>query len=131
MKVLIIGGYQMLVTDGSAYWALAATLRADGHEVRARECAEDWLCAGPRAKVAAERKTTASGVPADLIALYDKLRNQKGGVGAAALRRRECGGCGLAINPADMATIAAAPQDEVLRCEECSRILVRTPESGL
>ena len=84
-----------------------------------------------RAKVAAERKTTASGVPADLIALYDKLRNQKGGVGAAALRRRECGGCGLAINPADMATIAAAPQDEVLRCEECGRILVRTGESGL
>ena len=24
-----------------------------------------------------------------------------------------------------------APEDEVLRCEECSRILVRTPESGL
>ena len=83
------------------------------------------------AKVAADRKTTASGVPADLLALYDKLRDQKGGVGAAALRRRECGGCGLAINPADMATIAAAPQDEVLRCEECGRILVRTGESGL
>lgn len=84
-----------------------------------------------RARVAAERKTTASGVPADLIGLYDKLRDQKGGVGAAALRRRECGGCGLAINPSDMASIAAAAQDEVLRCEECGRILVRTGESGL
>ena len=62
MKVLIIGGYQMLVTDGSAYWALAATLRADGHEVRARECAEDWLCAGPRAKVAADDLLWADAV---------------------------------------------------------------------
>jgi predicted nucleic acid-binding Zn-ribbon protein len=27
--------------------------------------------------------------------------------------------------------IAKAPSDEVVRCEECSRILVRTSESGL
>jgi predicted nucleic acid-binding Zn-ribbon protein len=83
------------------------------------------------AKVAAERKTTASGVPADLLALYEKLRVQKNGVGAAALRRRECTGCRLSLNPSDLAAIAAAPTDEVVRCEECSRILVRTGESGL
>jgi hypothetical protein len=83
------------------------------------------------AAVAAERKTTASGVPADLLALYEKLREQKGGVGAAALRRRECTGCRLTLNPSDLASIAAAASDEVLRCEECSRILIRTGESGL
>lgn len=83
------------------------------------------------AAVAAERKTTASGIPADLLALYEKLRVQKGGVGAAALRRRECTGCRLTLNPSDLAAIAAAPTDEVVRCEECSRILVRTGESGL
>jgi uncharacterized protein len=81
--------------------------------------------------VAAERKTSASGIPADLLALYEKLRVQKGGVGAAALRRRECTGCRLSLNPSDLAAIAAAPSDEVVRCEECSRILVRTGESGL
>jgi len=27
--------------------------------------------------------------------------------------------------------LRAAPDDEVLRCEECRRILVRTAESGL
>lgn len=83
------------------------------------------------AAVAAERKTTASGVPADLLALYEKLREQKGGVGAAALRRRECTGCRLSLNPSDLAAIAAAPADDVIRCEECSRILIRTGESGL
>jgi len=83
------------------------------------------------ASAAAERKVTASGVPDDLLGLYEKLRVQKGGVGAAALRRRECTGCRLSLNPSDLAAIAAAPTDEVVRCEECSRILVRTGESGL
>ena len=82
-------------------------------------------------KVVEERKQTASGMPEDLMALYTKLREQKGGVGAAALRARRCGGCRLDLNAADLGVIAKAPSDEVLRCEECNRILVRTSESGL
>jgi uncharacterized protein len=81
--------------------------------------------------VAAERKVTASGVPADLLTLYERIRTQKGGVGAAALRARRCGGCSLELTAADLGVIAKAPTDEVLRCEECNRILVRTGESGL
>ncbi len=54
---------------------------------------------------------------------------------AASARPRcgasECEGCRLTLNPSDLAAIAAAPTDEVVRCEECSRILVRTGESGL
>jgi predicted nucleic acid-binding Zn-ribbon protein len=83
------------------------------------------------ASVAAERGPAAEGLPADLVALYDRLRDQKGGVGAAALRARECGGCRLTIDNAEMAVIRAAAEDEVVRCEECQRILVRTSESGL
>jgi predicted nucleic acid-binding Zn-ribbon protein len=81
--------------------------------------------------IGAERKQVVSGVPADLLALYDRLRDQKEGVGAAALRARRCSGCSLELNPADLAAIKAKPSDEVVRCEECSRILVRTSESGL
>jgi predicted nucleic acid-binding Zn-ribbon protein len=78
-----------------------------------------------------ERSTAVDGMPEDLLALYEKLRAQKGGVGAAALRRRECEGCRLTLNASDLAVIARAPSDEVIRCEECNRILVRTGESGL
>jgi len=78
-----------------------------------------------------ERKVTASGIPADLLALYERVREQKGGVGAAALRQRRCEGCSLQLNAADLGVIAKAPDDQVLRCEECNRILVRTPESGI
>jgi uncharacterized protein len=82
-------------------------------------------------EVAAQRAGLVDEVPDELLALYTKLRDQKGGVGAAALRRKECGGCRLTLNPSDLARITAAPSDEVIRCEECSRILVRTGESGL
>lgn len=77
------------------------------------------------------RATAVQGVPEDLLALYERLRAQKGGVGAAALRARQCGGCQLTIDAAELGVIRAAPVDEVVRCEECQRILVRTPESGL
>lgn len=81
--------------------------------------------------VTAQRRTAADGMPEDLMALYEKLRASKNGVGAAALRRRECEGCRLTLNASDLAVIAAKPADEVVRCEECDRILVRTGESGL
>ena len=79
----------------------------------------------------AERDSSATGVPDDLTTLYDKVRAQYGGLGAAALRAKKCEGCRLEINSADLRELAALPEDEVLRCPECSRILVRTAESGL
>jgi uncharacterized protein len=83
------------------------------------------------ARVDAEREPAAADIPTELTALYDRLRQNKGGVGAAALRAGECGGCRLSLDNAEMAVIRKAPSDEVIRCEECQRILVRTAESGL
>jgi predicted nucleic acid-binding Zn-ribbon protein len=82
-------------------------------------------------ELAAQRGPVAERVPEDLLALYDRLRAAKNGVGAAALRARQCGGCMLTLDNAELGKIRAAADDEVLRCEECQRILVRTDESGL
>lgn len=82
-------------------------------------------------RVRSERDSTAAGLDSGLVELYEKVRAQSGGLGAAALRARRCEGCRLELNRTDLARIAAAPQDEVVRCEECRRILVRIPESGL
>lgn len=81
--------------------------------------------------VAARRDPIAAELPDDLLALYERLRASKNGTGAAALRARQCGGCMLTLDPAELARVRALPEDEVVRCEECQRILVRTPESGL
>ena len=82
-------------------------------------------------RLAEQRGAVAAGVPDDLTALYDRLRASKNGVGAAALRARQCGGCMLTLDNAEVGKLRAAAEDEVLRCEECQRILVRTEESGL
>jgi uncharacterized protein len=78
-----------------------------------------------------KREAVASELPSDLLALYDRIRAHKDGIGAAALRQRRCGGCRLEVTAADRDAIAKASPDEVVRCEECGRILVRTAESGL
>ncbi|MCW2816843.1 MAG: putative zinc ribbon domain protein [Nocardioides sp.] len=83
------------------------------------------------AAIEGQRVPAAEGLPDDLVALYDKLRASKGGVGAAALTQRRCTGCQLGIDNAELAVIASASADTVVRCEECQRILVRTAESGL
>ncbi|MGW0808093.1 zinc ribbon domain-containing protein [Nonomuraea sp. NPDC002799] len=77
------------------------------------------------------RRAGISGeIPADLLALYEKLKGQYG-VGAAMLHGGRCQGCKVALSIAEMNRIKAAPHDEVIRCDECRRILVRTAESGL
>ncbi|HYO86757.1 MAG TPA: C4-type zinc ribbon domain-containing protein [Dermatophilaceae bacterium] len=76
------------------------------------------------------REDVAAGVGDDLLTLYEKIRTSSG-IGAAVLRQRRCEGCRLELVGADMQRIAAAHPDEVIRCEECRRILVRTAESGL
>ncbi|MGN6634840.1 MAG: zinc ribbon domain-containing protein [Oryzihumus sp.] len=83
------------------------------------------------AQVTANRANVVPGVGEDLVALYEKIRANSGGVGAAALHQRRCEGCRLELNQVDINRIAAAADDEVLRCEECRRILVRTSESGI
>lgn len=82
-------------------------------------------------KTAAQRRESAATLPEELLGLYDKLRASSGGVGAAALHRGQCQGCHLQLNTTDLVRIREAAPDEVLRCEECRRILVRTTDSGL
>ena len=82
-------------------------------------------------RVRKERETISGTVPAELLKLYDKIRDRENGVGAAKLYQRRCEGCRLELNITEVNDVRAAPADEVVRCENCRRILVRTPDSGL
>ncbi|MES4887510.1 C4-type zinc ribbon domain-containing protein [Streptomyces sp. NPDC096012] len=83
------------------------------------------------ASVTKEREVIAASIPADLLKLYDKLREQQGGIGAAKLYARTCQGCRQELAITELNEIRAAAPDTVIRCENCRRILVRTAESGL
>lgn len=84
-----------------------------------------------RVRTEQERIAIAAEIPDALRALYERLRAQLNGVGVGEIAHGRCGGCRLDIGAADLARMRSAPPDEVLRCEECDRILVRTAESGI
>ena len=104
-------------------------------EARAQaETARDAAVADIDAEIARttqERDALAPTLPADLLALYDKIRTAEGGVGAGEISRGRCGGCRLDLMNNEKSAIRAAAPDEVLRHEECGRIMIRTAESGL
>jgi len=83
------------------------------------------------AKVTRERETIATVIPEDLMKLYTKLRQSQGGVGAARLFQRRCEGCRVELSITDLREVRSAAPDTVVRCENCSRILIRTSDSGL
>jgi uncharacterized protein len=78
-----------------------------------------------------QRALLAGQQPADLMALYEKIRSQYNGIGAAAIKQRRCEGCRLELDIAEVNEVKAAAPDAVYRHDSCRRILVRTGESGL
>lgn len=77
-----------------------------------------------------ERDAIAGALPADLLALYERARAH-GGTGAALLRQRRCEGCHIELSGSELAAVRNAAPEEVVRCDNCRAILVRTAESGL
>jgi predicted nucleic acid-binding Zn-ribbon protein len=114
--------------DGGA--AEAETVGTDEAALTARRDAAVAEIDEQAAKATAARATVVADVPADLLALYDKIRATSG-LGAAPLRRGQCGGCREMLSTVELNEVRAAAPDEVIRHEECRRILVRTPDSGL
>ncbi len=76
------------------------------------------------------RAAIVAELPGDLVGVYEKLW-AKGQVAAGLVRQRRCGACRMELDPRTLAAVAAAPEDEVVRCEECAAIMVRTEQSGL
>lgn len=76
----------------------------------------------------AERTELAKDLPADLVGLYDQIR-ARGGSGAGELVGNRCGACRLEIDRSELRDIAAAAPDDVVRCEQCGAIVVRTEKS--
>jgi predicted nucleic acid-binding Zn-ribbon protein len=77
-----------------------------------------------------ERRALLGQLSSELVTLYERIR-ARNGTGAALLRQGRCGACQLELDRTAIGHLREASPDEVLRCEECGVVLVRTPESGL
>jgi uncharacterized protein len=73
---------------------------------------------------ASRRDELAAELAPDLLALYERQRSG-GGPGAGLMQGGRCGACRIEIDRGELARISAAADDEVLRCPECSAILLR------
>ncbi len=107
-----------------------ALLAARDAAALARDAAWDEIDHSTKTTTA-QRGEMAATFPADLLALYEKLRAANGGVGAGPIERGRCGGCRLDLMGNEKAAVRAASVDDVLLHDECGRIMVRTAESGL
>jgi uncharacterized protein len=77
------------------------------------------------ATVLAERSGLAAEVEPELLAEYEELRPQQGGIAIARLVGSSCGGCHLALSAMEIDRIKRLPPDEPVHCEECGRLLAR------
>lgn len=77
-----------------------------------------------------QRASLAGTFEADLLAVYDKVR-ATGVPGAALMTQRRCGACRMDLAGSELAALSTAAPNEIVRCESCRSIMVRTDESGL
>ena len=77
-----------------------------------------------RTDAAARRAEVAAGLDGELLKLYERQRAASG-IGAGRLMGGRCGACRIELDRGELARISAAAEDEVLRCGECSAILLR------
>lgn len=107
-----------LAVAASALDAEAASLRESAAQATSEIDAEV-------SDAQSQRNTLAAAVEPGLLADYDQLRQQLGGVAIARLEGNVCGGCHLSLSAAEVDRIRKLGPDERALCEECGRLLVR------
>lgn len=109
----------------SALESEAVGLAARQEQLEAELAEADAILATEEAQHLASRQALLSGVQADLLERYEKLRARLGGVAVASLHHGACGGCHLSLPATELDRIRKADPDVLIFCDQCGRILVR------
>jgi predicted nucleic acid-binding Zn-ribbon protein len=100
----------------------SAALRAEVDRTAVGAADELAEVTGEIERLRAEREAMTPAFDPELLELYDDLRRQKKGVGAAALVDGVCSGCHEQLSAVQLDTLKRT--DGIRRCEHCRRILV-------
>ena len=113
--------------DGELAEAARTRAELDGRAMglRAQIVEEEVAIDAELERVRTERTTLAGTVDAELLAEYETLRPQSGGIAIARLVGGSCGGCHLGLSAVEVDRIKKLPPDAPARCEECGRLLAR------
>jgi uncharacterized protein len=96
-----------------------------GAGLRAQIAEEEVSIEAQLEQVRAERAAIAGEVEPDLLAEYDTLRPQSGGIAIARLVGGSCGGCHLHLSAVEIDRIKKLPPEAPAHCDECGRLLAR------
>lgn len=72
-----------------------------------------------------QRGEAATDIEAGLMAEYETSRADCGGLGICRLIDKTCQGCRLTLPAVEYDRVRKEPEDAIVRCGECTRILVR------
>lgn len=75
-----------------------------------------------------EREGLAQGLPAPVLAAYDRVRAQERarGRGVTALEDGRCTGCRIKLPSIELRKMLAEPEEALLQCPQCRRVLIRS-----
>lgn len=93
---------------------LSAALEAQEREIDAELAVEE-----------AARAALAPNIPESTLRLYEQIRTNNRGVGAARLVGMNCQACHLGLPATEVDRIRHLPADQLAQCEHCGAILVR------
>ena len=110
-----------LAALGERMAALRVARTAATEELAAAEAEAD----AELATVLEERAALATSLDADLLATYERVLAQQGGVAVSRLAGNTCDGCHLALSAVELDRVKHERPDVLVYHEECGRILVR------
>ena len=113
---------EQVESESTAAERASTESREEADRAASRAAEEKAAVAAELERRAAERATIAGEIDPDVLELYDDLRRQKKGVGAAALVDGVCQACHEQLSAVELDRLKRA--DGIRRCEHCRRILV-------
>ncbi|MEO6318579.1 MAG: C4-type zinc ribbon domain-containing protein [Acidimicrobiales bacterium] len=114
-----------LDADPTRASATHAELDERAASLRGQIAEEQVAIESEQQRVSEERAALATTVESDLLAEYDTLRPQSGGIAIARLVGGSCGGCHLSLSAVEVDRIKKLPPEAPAHCEECGRLLAR------
>lgn len=112
-------------SDLAAIESQLESIRSQIAEVTAERDSAFKAIDGEVETVGASRGRLTEGLPENLMALYENIRTQTGGLAVVALRGQSTVGLQIPLSLTELAAIKAAPADQVIQSEEYDYILVR------
>jgi predicted nucleic acid-binding Zn-ribbon protein len=78
-------------------------------------------------RLVSARTKIAEALPKNLMAAYERVRGQaqRSGRGAATLSEGRCGGCQIKLPSLEKTRMLAEPEEALIQCPQCRRVLVR------